>query len=413
MMAGRTSVAATNLLLEDQGIEGSQQNNNTQVINYGIFSPTSLPSYATSPPPPSQQQPQVFSETSPDITSTNSNKVVVFAPPPPFPTSLQVIKSKFSTSCQTNNNKIKSTLPPYHEIKHSGHALARFSAKSRYLTKKWRPTFWITRGQHKILFFRSKTDFDEWAANPYLTTQERNALVKFIVDFKNDAYKLRNKHLKGYRASPIESKFVKINHKQQQQQQQKQEQYPQAARKMTSHFSLECWTSSKTPSILVEIGGTDAGQVGALHIILVEMIKSSGHEYTPPITHHHSGDGGDGRNHSSHGSSRVYRSRSNSSVWEMHSAGSRSSGIGYYSASNLSYASSIQSGDDSDSQYQQQQNQYYSEWNSHQVSMKGDDSMHRQSSLGSRIMMRMRSRSPSTRSAQKLHRPPTPARPRH
>lgn len=320
-------------------------------------------------------------------TNTTTTKIV-FAPPPPFPTSLEVTKSKFSNYATTKS--VKSTLPPYHEIKHSGHALARFSAKSRFLTKKWRPIFWITQAQHKMLFFRSKDDFDEWAANPYLTTEERIKLVKLTVDFKNDAYKPGYKHLKGYRASPIQSKFVKINQKNKQQEHNKQigtysnNIQEGTLRKMASHFALECWTSSKHPSILVEIGGTDAGQVGALHIILVEMIQLSGHAYTPPTPHRSSGGGGgssrnDISTNDSHTSTsrRINRNRSNSSVWEMHSGGSRSSGgIGYYSGSNLSYASSVQSNDDSG---------YDSSQASHS------------SSLGSRIMMRMRSRSPSTR----------------
>jgi hypothetical protein len=340
--------------------------------------------------------------------TNNTNTKVVFAPPPPFPTSLQVLKSKLS-NYQTTTKNIKSTLPPYHEIKHSGHALARFSAKSRLLTKKWRPTFWITQAQHKLVFFRSKVDFDEWAANPYLTTQERNKLVKVIYDFKNDAYKPGYKNLKGYRASPIQSKFVKLNHRQQQQEDQ------DAVRKMASHFSLECWTSSKGPSILVEIGGTDAGQVGALHIVLAEMIHLSGHEYTPPIAEHSHGGAG-GRNtaaaaaaaassslsshHSNH--SRIHGNRSHStSVWELHSAGSNSSAVGYYSISNMSsYASSIYSTDDSTGPQQQHE----AEWNIHQgnhatqhYSARHGTPPKRLHSLGSRIMMRMRSRSPSTR----------------
>jgi hypothetical protein len=355
----------------------------------------------------------------------------VFAPPPPFPASLQVIKSKLYH--QTNKAAVKSTLPPYHEIKHSGHALARFSVKSR-LTKKWRPTFWIAQGRHKLLFFRSEADFDEWAANPYLTSQERNQLVKLTIDFINDVYKAGNNNLRGYRASPIQSKFVKIQQRQRQQQRNTNHgDDDDDARKMASHFSLERWTSSKVPSVLVEIGGTDAGQVGALHIILVEMIQSSGKEYILPTTTKNSKSRqSGGRNDASSNQdvnsiSSSGHGHGNGSVWELRTVGStHSSGIIGYSFSNLSCTSSIPSNhddDDDDGPYSdfecdRRDDDELQEWNTQQEQRRGG--MHeitprqqqqeqdvyspRTSSsppllqnLGSRIMMRMRSRSPSTR----------------
>jgi len=421
-----------------------------QLTTISHYSSSSLPS------PPIGNDAQSSSSNGNNSSSSYTREKVffgnrVFAPPPPFPTSLEVIKSKL---CQQQTNQagaVKSTLPPYHEIKHSGHALARFSVKSR-LTKKWRPTFWITQGRHKIHFFRSKADFDEWAANPYLTTPERNQLVKLTIDFINDVYKAGNSSLKGYRATPIQSKFVKI------QQPHKHNRHPDKDnewRKMASHFLLERWTSSKLPSVLVEIGGTDAGQVGALHIILVEMIKSSGHEYIVPTTtttttittttstmNRLRGGKSDTSHHTNYAGS-ISSVGSNASVWELRSVGSNSA-IGR-SFSNLSCTSSIPSKDNDgggggggggpsalsytdyeseddrrDDDYQQQQQQQTG-WNhytaaSPQGNIMQDDGVRDMAQysnytrqertfsppvslqkIGSRIMMRMRSRSPSTR----------------
>lgn len=105
--------------------------------------------------------PSTLSRTSSYRSQSSSSSTGVgnkkFAPPPEFPKSLEVAKMQI----YNRNMKVLSTLPPYHDVKHSGELLARFSLKSM-LTKKWRSTFWIAYGKNQILFFRSKHDFDEW-----------------------------------------------------------------------------------------------------------------------------------------------------------------------------------------------------------------------------------------------------------
>jgi len=107
--------------------------------------------------------PSTLSRTSSSRSQSRSSSTGVlgnkkkFAPPPEFPKSLEVAKLQIFN----RKKNVQSTLPPYHDVKHSGELLARFSLKSM-LTKKWRSTFWIAFGKNQMLFFRSKHDFDEW-----------------------------------------------------------------------------------------------------------------------------------------------------------------------------------------------------------------------------------------------------------
>ena len=63
--------------------------------------------------------------------------------------------------------------------------------------------YWIAYGNSKILFFRSKVDFEEWVSNPYLKKVDRNALVKMTLDFVND---LHMPHLYGYKVTTVRKK---------------------------------------------------------------------------------------------------------------------------------------------------------------------------------------------------------------
>ena len=113
------------------------------------------------------------------------------APPPKRPDTL------------TNMTKdALSHLPDFNQIKHSGDCLARLSLKSMVI-KKWRQSFWIAFGNHTILFFRSRSDFEEWVSNPYLSPLERDELIKLNIDFKNH---VRMENVLGYKMSKITSK---------------------------------------------------------------------------------------------------------------------------------------------------------------------------------------------------------------
>lgn len=93
-------------------------------------------------------------------------------------------------------------MPSFEKVTHSGHCMARISLKS-LIIKKWRPVFWICYGDSRIIFFRSKSDFDEWATNPLLNLVEREELVKLDIDFKDFTKK---PGVKGYRAASLHMK---------------------------------------------------------------------------------------------------------------------------------------------------------------------------------------------------------------
>jgi len=93
-------------------------------------------------------------------------------------------------------------MPSFEKVTHSGHAMARISLKS-LIIKKWKPVFWICYGDSRIIFFRSKSDFMEWATNPLLNLVEREELVKMEIDFKDFAKK---PGVKGYRAASLHMK---------------------------------------------------------------------------------------------------------------------------------------------------------------------------------------------------------------
>lgn len=173
-----------------------------------------------------------------------------FAPPPPFPKSISLIKMQY---LNTKVKEVASTLPDYSDVKHSGELLARFSLKSM-LIKKWRPTFWIAFGKHQLLFFRSRSDFEEWVSNPFLRAEDRNALVKLNVDFKNDLYKPGIKLL-GYGPTGLKTKGYNREGQ-------------------IFHFKLERWYSYG-PSVLAAFGGKNMYEVKNLHRIIAEMVRKA------------------------------------------------------------------------------------------------------------------------------------------
>jgi hypothetical protein len=122
-----------------------------------------------------------------------------FAPAPEIPEKLE--NSRVLAKDAPSN---ASALPNWKSITHSGFILARISARSKIM-KKWKECFWITFGESKVLLFRSKSDFDEWVSNPYLTQRQRNSLVKssidFIDDYDNDI------HMLGYQVSENRMKY--------------------------------------------------------------------------------------------------------------------------------------------------------------------------------------------------------------
>jgi len=131
--------------------------------------------------------------------------------------------------------------------------MARISFRS-ILIKKWKQVFWVTYGKSKILFFRSHADFENWVSNPYLTTIQRDFLVKLEVDFVGDAYKL---NCRGYQVTNIRCK----NYQNQ----------------MMHQFKLERWMDYG-PTIAAAFASTQEKDVFNLRVIISEMMRRNPQE---------------------------------------------------------------------------------------------------------------------------------------
>ncbi len=142
-------------------------------------------------------------------------------------------------------------LPQFDMVKHSGVCLARFSLKAMII-KKWKPTFWIAYGDNQIIFFRSKSDFEEWISNPFLKENERKQLVKCKIDFVTD---LEQPLMKGYSVSQTSSKAY-------------------ARDGYMTHFKVEKWDNFG-PTIFAALGGKNEIEVNSLRTIMKEMIAYS------------------------------------------------------------------------------------------------------------------------------------------
>ena len=127
-----------------------------------------------------------------------------FAPPPlPLDPKDEELLGRFQFMAEMEADY--RTLPSAKRVTHSGYIQSRISLKS-LLTKKWKPTYWITYGHNILIFFKSKATFEEWLYNPYLSKEKRMTLIKLGIDFKRD----RNlQNLRGYQATRIRTKYYK------------------------------------------------------------------------------------------------------------------------------------------------------------------------------------------------------------
>lgn len=180
------------------------------------------------------------------VTSVNSNSSrrnnifddPSFAPPPNLPS---ILKQNLVISKNTK-------LPSFDKVTHSGYMLARTSLKSLVM-KKWKQIFWITYSDNEVLIFRSKIDFEEWATNPYLTSIQREAIVKLHIDFKigDDRNGVR-----CYRAFGLQSKTYKSQ--------------------VLSTFKLEQWMHYG-PVIIGAFASKSPPEIRKFHVLCKEMMK--------------------------------------------------------------------------------------------------------------------------------------------
>jgi len=175
----------------------------------------------------------------------HTNNSEDYAPPPP-PSKTSTYSAQLAQTAPPN----ASPLPSYSAVRHSGFVLSRISFRS-ILLKKWKQTFWIQYGPHKLLFFRSISDYDDWLYNPYHTKTQRDFLVKFEVDFVTDLSKAT---IKGYQVSGVRLKAYN--------------------RKIMRQFKLERWMEYG-PTIAAAFASTETLEVENLRRCIMELINAS------------------------------------------------------------------------------------------------------------------------------------------
>ena len=182
-----------------------------------------------------------------------------FSPPPELPDDLKRM-----------GKEARAVLPNFDRIKHSGYCLARLSLKAM-VTKKWRQAFWITFGNHRVLFFRSKNDFEEWVSNPYLTTEGRDELVKMNIDFKDH---LVFENMLGYKVSRTSSKSYRTSDGN------------------IYQFKIDKWYNHG-PSVNAAIGGKNEIDVRNIRKIMTAMMMLHPQNVKEDLEDYHQGVGTD------------------------------------------------------------------------------------------------------------------------
>lgn len=143
-----------------------------------------------------------------------------------------------------------SPLPDFNLVKHSGYVLARISFRT-ILIKKWKQVFWVTYGTNKLLVFRSSHDFEDWVSNPYLSTTQRDFLVKLEIDFVQDMFQ---RGVRGYQATNQSLKNY--------------------SNQMLYQFKLERWMEYG-PTIAAAFASANEREIFQLRTIISEMLKRS------------------------------------------------------------------------------------------------------------------------------------------
>lgn len=143
-----------------------------------------------------------------------------------------------------------SPLPKAELVRKKGFVLGRISFRT-IVMKKWKQCFWVQYGPHTMLWFRSRTDFDDWLTNPYHNQSERNFLIKLAVNFVHDLYK---PNVRGYQVTQCRTKPY--------------------GKKMVRQFKLERWMDYG-PTIAAAFGSYNPKEVDELREALVECMRNT------------------------------------------------------------------------------------------------------------------------------------------
>ena len=141
-------------------------------------------------------------------------------------------------------------LPKRELVGKKGFVLSRISFRT-IVMKKWKQSYWVQYGAHTMLWFRTKSDFEDWLNNPYHNHQQRNYLIKLAVNFVHDLYK---PNVRGYQVTQCRSKPY--------------------GKKMVRQFKLERWMDYG-PTIAAAFGSYDPKEVDALREALVDCMRNT------------------------------------------------------------------------------------------------------------------------------------------
>eukprot|EP00538_Stauroneis_constricta_P006320 CAMPEP_0119553838 /NCGR_PEP_ID=MMETSP1352-20130426/6490_1 /TAXON_ID=265584 /ORGANISM="Stauroneis constricta, Strain CCMP1120" /LENGTH=705 /DNA_ID=CAMNT_0007600321 /DNA_START=71 /DNA_END=2188 /DNA_ORIENTATION=+ len=162
----------------------------------------------------------------------------------------QEARNKYSQELARMAQPGASQLPKADLVKKSGFIMSRISFRT-IVMKKWKQSFWVQYGSHTMLWFRGKTDFDDWLNNPYHTQSQRNFLIKLAINFVHDLYK---PNVRGYQVTQCRSKPYN--------------------NKMVRQFKLERWMDYG-PTIAAAFGSYDPKEVDALREAIVQCMRNT------------------------------------------------------------------------------------------------------------------------------------------
>jgi ribosomal protein S14 len=166
------------------------------------------------------------------------------------PTETEVPRNRYSQQLARVAPPGASPLPKSELVRKKGFVLSRISFRT-IVMKKWKQSFWVQYGPHTMLWFRSRSDFDDWLNNPYHNQAERNFLIKLAVNFVHDLYK---PNVRGYQVTQCRTKGY--------------------GKKMVRQFKLERWMDYG-PTIAAAFGSYNPKEVDDLREALVECMRNT------------------------------------------------------------------------------------------------------------------------------------------
>lgn len=105
-------------------------------------------------------------------------------------TTKSVLTNKKNQYLSITSNTISSTTSGFTLVK-TGEIMAQFLHCGIFFNKKWQSCIYAHYLPSLFIFFSKKEDFDSYRTNPFLSVQDRMALIIFAVDFNTDGVQKR------------------------------------------------------------------------------------------------------------------------------------------------------------------------------------------------------------------------------